>query len=605
MTEREQVAGETPDLKQELLARLKEVAPEAFADGKFNFEKLHELLGPVEDKLERFSFTWAGKRDAVAMLQVPTRATLTPDYANSINFEEARHVFIEGENLETLKVPYRSYFGRVKMIYLDPPFNTGNDFIYPDNFADPLDHYLKITGQKGGNGDYLTTLTEQSGRIHSAWLSMMYPRLVLARQLLREDGLLFISIDDHELPALRLLLNEVFGEENFVAQFIWKSRLSEDTRAKTGVSTDHEYILCYRRSDDGALRGTEKDLEKFSNPDDDPRGPWRSADLTGLATKDQRPNLHYDLIDPETKINYGCPPKGWRFDQKAMTRKIEEERILWPSKPEGRPRHKLFLNEMKNLFKNISSVITDITTAEGTRETNRLVGDGLFPFPKPSALLARFVEQATEEDDIVLDFFAGSAPLAQAVLAVNAQNGGRRRSILVQLPEPTEPRSVAREKGFDTIADIGRARIRAYIKEVTLPPPNDAFRAFRLTDSNIRRWAGVETKDADAYAEQLDAFTDTLVDGWKPDNVIWEVALREGYPLTSQIEKRDVDGQTIWRVTDPERQQRFHICLDDTLSVDAVQTLGLTREDLFVCRDKALDDTLAANLALQCRLKVL
>lgn len=288
-----------------------------------------------------------------------------------------------------------------------------------------------------------------------------------------------------------------------------------------------------------------------------------------------------------------------------MTRKIEEERILWPSKPEGRPRHKLFLNEMKNLFKNISSVITDITTAEGTRETNRLVGDGLFPFPKPSALLARFVEQATEEDDIVLDFFAGSAPLAQAVLAVNAQNGGRRRSILVQLPEPTEPRSVAREKGFNTIADIGRARIRAYIKEVTLPPPNDAFRAFRLTDSNIRRWAGVETKDADAYAEQLDAFTDTLVDGWKPDNVIWEVALREGYPLTSQIEKRDVDGQTIWRVTDPERQQRFHICLDDTLSVDAVQTLGLTREDLFVCRDKALDDTLAANLALQCRLKVL
>jgi adenine-specific DNA-methyltransferase len=422
---RDKVASESPDLREDLRRGLRALVPEAFAEGRIDAEKLRALLGESGDAgPERYSFSWAGKRDAIAMLQVPTRATLVPDRANSVNFDDAQHVFIEGENLEVLKVLYRSYFGRVKMIYIDPPYNTGNDFIYPDDFSDPLDNYLRITGQKTGEGDYTTSQVDRSGRIHSAWLSMMYPRLAICRQLLRDDGIFFASIDDHEAANFRGLLDGIFGEENFVAQFVWKSRQSEDTRAITGVSTDHEYVLCYRRSANAALRGTEKDLEKFSNPDDDARGEWRSADLTGLATKQQRPNLHYDLVNPATGIKYACPPKGWRYDRKTMAKKIAEGRILWPHDAAGRPRHKLFLSEMKNLFKNVSSVITEITTADGTRETNRLIGDDVFPFPKPSRLLGMLVEQTTEEDDLVLDFFAGSSPMGQAVMAVNSSNGG-------------------------------------------------------------------------------------------------------------------------------------------------------------------------------------
>lgn len=604
----ERIESQSPDLKEVLFTQLRSVVPEAFSDGELDADKLKALLGEKGDAgPERYTFSWAGKRDAIAMLQVPTRATLAPDRDKSVNFEEAQHVFIEGENLEVLKVLYRSYFGRVKMIYIDPPYNTGNDFIYPDDFADPLDNYLRITGQKIDDGNYTTSQVDKSGRIHSAWLSMMYPRLAVARQLLSDEGLLFASIDDHELHNLRLVLDSIFGEENFVAQFVWKSRQSEDTRAKTGVSSDHEYILCYRRSNEAVLRGTEKDLQKFSNPDNDPRGEWRSADLTGLATKEQRPNLHYDLINPETGIEYECPPKGWRFDRKKMSKKIAESRILWPPDPTGRPRHKLFVSEMRSLFKNVSSVITDITTADGTRETNQMLGDGVFPFPKPSALLEMLLEQTTEEDDIVLDFFAGSSPMGQAVLALNNANGGGRRFILVQLPERTTEGSNARKAGLKTIADIGRARLFASLRDPEIAGTADiGFRAYKLVASNMRSWSGVTEKDAVAFAAQIEAFADSLAPGWKPENVIWEVALREGYSLSSRTEKITNTGKNaFWRVTDPDREQSFVICLDDTLTLEAVRALSLPKNALFICRDTALDDTLSANLALQCRLKVL
>jgi adenine-specific DNA-methyltransferase len=223
------------------------------------------------------------------------------------------------------------------------------------------------------------------------------------------------------------------------AQLVWKSRVSEDTRAKTGVSTDHEYLVCYSRGDAIALRGAEKDIEKFANPDRDPRGPWRSADLTGLATKEARPNLHYDLIDPQTKINYGCPPKGWRYEKPTMLKKIAEGRILFPPGKDGRPRHKLFLNEMRSLYKNMSSVITEFSTADGTREVNALLGQGVFSFPKPTGLLASIIEQATQSGDIVMDFFAGSGTTGHATWLRNQSDAGDRRFILVQLPEPLDP----------------------------------------------------------------------------------------------------------------------------------------------------------------------
>jgi adenine-specific DNA-methyltransferase len=242
----EHIDPQSPYLRADLRARLRELVPEAFAEGKLDADKLKALLGENGDTgPERYSFSWNGKRDAIAMLQLPTRATLVPDRDNSVNFDEAQHVFIEGENLEVLKVLYRSYFGRVKMIYIDPPYNTGNDFIYPDDFADPLDHYLRITGQKNGNGDYTTSQVDRNGRIHSAWLSMMYPRLVLARQFLTEDGVIFISIDDHEAMNLRRLADETFGEENFIAQMVWEKGRKNDAKL---FSAGHEYVLIYAKS---------------------------------------------------------------------------------------------------------------------------------------------------------------------------------------------------------------------------------------------------------------------------------------------------------------------------------------------------------------------
>ncbi len=302
-----------PDVTQDQIERLKAIFPECVTEGGtgsgIDFDRLRATLGDAGALADdaAYTFTWAGKADAFRAIQTPSGASLAPAPDESVNWEETEHLFIEGENLEVLKLLYKSYFGRVKMIYIDPPYNTGNDFIYRDDYSEPRRAYLEKTGQMDAEGNVLTTNPETRGRYHSDWLSMMYPRLFLARQLLREDGVIFVSIDDNEEHHLRLMMNEIFGEENWLGTFVWKSRQMVDNRTKTGISVDHEYVLCYGRSEDSVLRGSEKDLSKFSNPDNDPRGPWRSADMTGLATKDRRPNLHYDLEDPSTGIVYPCP----------------------------------------------------------------------------------------------------------------------------------------------------------------------------------------------------------------------------------------------------------------------------------------------------------
>lgn len=439
----------------------------------------------------------------------------------------------------------------------------------------------------------------------------------MARQLLDKEGVICVSITDHEVAALKLLLNEIFGEENFIAQFIWKSRKFPDSRSTTQVSIDHEYLFAYRRSSEGLFRGSERDETKFQNPDDDPRGPWMSRSMLGLATAEQRPNLHFPITNPSTGITYQAPTnRGWRYSKNRMQKLIDEGCVLFPSKLDGRPREKKFKTGLRHQFMAFPTIIDDVHTSHGTEELREIFGFQAFDFPKPVELLRRFVEQLSSDDDIIMDFFAGSCSIAHAVMGQNCRDGGRRRYVCVQLPEPIDAHSETARRGYKTISQLGLHRIRTAAKmlaedeRVMLTGSNGdaanfAVRVFRLDESNIRRWTGVETKDAEAYAEQLDAFTDTLVPGWKPENVLWEVALREGYALTSEIEKRELDGQVVWRVTDPEREQSFHICLDDMLSAETVRTLGLTSDDLFVCRDTALDDTLAANLALQCRLKVL
>jgi len=622
MSRMQKVATRSPDLIADQIERLREIFPEAFSEGSVDWERLRATLGEiVDERQERYSFIWAGKQDAIRSLQVPSRAALVPCPEESVNWDTTQHLFIEGENLEVLKLLYKAYFGRVKMIYIDPPYNTGNDFVYPDNYADPLDTYLRLTGQKDSEGNLLTSNPQTSGRYHSAWLSMMYPRLFLARQLLREDGVIFVSIDDNEVHNLRMLMNEVFGEESFICTFIWKRRQQVDSRAKTGVSVDHEYMAVYGRGE-ARLRGREKDPSRYSNPDDDPRGPWSSDNLVGLATREQRPNLHYDLVNPETGQAYPCSEAGWRYGRETMARLIADSRIIWPPEPTGRPRLKRYQNELVDEFTGLSTVLNTVYNTQGTRELKELFdGKEVMDFPKPVEYVKIPVGQGMASDghEIVLDFFAGSCPLAHAVLELNRADGGNRRYVAVQLPEPTPEGSPARELGLASIADIGKERIRRVIKKLQEAnggqqsleqrelPEDLGFRVFKLAESSFRQWAPPSESAPEPLATQMGMFEDPLVDNWTPEPVIHEVALKEaGFGLNCRIERvPEMAGNTVWRVSDPDKEQTFRICLDQELDLGALRALNLTRDDLFICRDVALDDEAAANLALQCRLKTI
>jgi adenine-specific DNA-methyltransferase len=645
-THKDRIAEGSPDLRAELRERLRALAPEAFSEGKLDADKLKALLGEGGDAgPERYSFSWAGKRDAIAMLQLPTRATLKPDREHSVNFDEAQHVFIEGENLEVLKVLYRSYFGRVKMIYIDPPYNTGNDFIYPDDFADPLDNYLRITGQKNGNGDYTTSQVDKNGRIHSAWLSMMYPRLVLARQFLNEDGAIFISINDSEAKNLSKLMDEIFGEENFVAQLVWQRSKRGDSKLIANV---HEYVLVYARNKASVIAngrwrlkkdGVDRVLDRYNSlrqehrrdhaaisdamrewygsfPKDDPsrahrhyrnsdeRGLYFAADFAG-PDDGRKSRPRYDILHPTTGKPCKKPSTGWRWDEKRTKRALAADPPLIHFGPDETtiPCRKTYLEQLDS--EPFSSVFYRDGRA-ATLQVEQLLCPGAFDFPKNTDVIEDFLEIIGDDEAIILDFFAGSGATAQAVFDRNTADGGQRKFVLVQLPERmAEPRTLKDGTVLQTIADVARERIkRAALQLDHLNEGN--FRAFRLAVSNTRPWSGVAEKDASILATQIEAFADSLVPGWKPESVIWEVALREGYGLTSRVERiPDTGKQTFWCVSDPDREQSFVICLDDALTLDAVRALKLPKDALFVCRDTALDDTLSANLALQCRLKVL
>lgn len=343
---RERIHLETPDIAAERLEQLRELFPEAFTEGRLDVDKLQESLGDVtKPDAERYSFTWAGKRNSIQILQTPSRATLTPDRDESVNFDTTQNLFIEGDNLEVLKLLYKSYFGRVKMIYIDPPYNTGNDFIYPDNYKDPLESYLQLTGQRDSEGNLLTSNPETSGRYHSAWLSMMYPRLFLARQLLRDDGVIFISIDDHEVHNLRMLMNEIFGEENFVANIVWEKKYTQSNDVDF-FSDNHDHILCYAKFHESAemhlLERTEEQAAAYKNYDNDIRGPWKPTPLHAKSGKNTAPFIFPNGVT-------WSPPMGTyrRFSDDSMRTLFCDNRIWFGSDNSAIPQRKTFLSEVK------------------------------------------------------------------------------------------------------------------------------------------------------------------------------------------------------------------------------------------------------------------
>ena len=614
----EKVDFTVPSPLEERLGQLKELIPEAFTEGKVDPDKLLAALGEdVDTRKERYSFSWAGRKDSTNLLQMPTRATLVPDEAESVNFAETGNLFIEGDNLEALKLLRNSYAGRVKMIYIDPPYNTGKDFVYPDNYSDPLETYLQLTGQKDSDGNLLTSNPDTGGRYHSAWLSMMYPRLFLARQLLQEDGVIFVSIDDNEVHNLRMIMNEIFGEENFLAEVVWQKIHSTKNDAKY-YSDSHEYLLCFARDIFAAeimlLARTEKMNSRFMNPDNDSRGMWASGDLVANG---QRKEGYYDVTSPKGTVFNVPQGKHWVYSQEHMRKLLAENRIWFGKDGTAFPRLKRFLSEVQQ-GKKVDTLwmSTDVGhNQESTREVKTLFdGNSIFDTPKPVRLIKRCLEISVPRDgnDIVLDFFAGSCTTAHAVLEQNRKDGGNRKFIMVQLPEPTS------NPEFPTIADIGKERIRRVIKKLeeeksgkldmeSRDTPEDlGFRVFKLAESNVKPWTGVEEADAETWIKQMELFADPLQDGWKPVNLIWETAIKEGYTLTSTIKKLSyITTNMVCQITDKEKDQSFLICVDEELKPDTTRALHLDRDTLFICRDIAITDEQAANLALMCRLKTI
>lgn len=562
------------------MATLKVLFPEAFSEGRIDFDVLKGLLGAtIDEGEEKYGLNWHGKRRARQIALTPSTGTLLPCPKESVDWDTTRNLMIEGDNLEVLKLLQKSYSGKVKLIYIDPPYNTGKDFVYPDDYSDSIKNYLELTGQIEG-GQKISSNTESSGRFHTDWLNMMYPRLKLARTLLHPEGVILVSCDDGEVANLRLILNEIYGEENFVAQFVWKARQFTDARANTNISTDHEYILAYAREDGFSLRGVERDESKFANPDNDARGDWMSRSMLGLATRDQRPNLHYDIVEPSTgRVFPPNPSTGWRYSKEKMADLMSEGKILFPKSDDGRPREKKFRKEMRAEFISFRSIIDGIHTADGTQEIRSLFGVDLFAFPKPTKLISSLIEQVAGEGDIVLDFFAGSGTTGHALLKQNAAENVSRRYILVQLPEPLDPGNREQKIAADfcdklklprTIAELTKERLRRSAERIaeenSLFKSDFGFRVYKLASSNIRAW---EPAKGDIEKSLLES-VEHLMQGRTEQDVLYELLLKLGLDLCVPIETRTIAGKSIHSIGGGA----LMVCLADRLTKEVVEPVS-------------------------------
>ncbi|MDH5508837.1 MAG: site-specific DNA-methyltransferase [Nitrospinota bacterium] len=566
--------GKSLDMVKGNLEALKTIFPEAFTEDGVNFETLRQLLGDeVDDGEEKYGLNWHGKKKARQIALTPSLGTLRPCPEESVDWNTTQNLFIEGDNLEVLKLLQKSYANKVKMIYIDPPYNTGKEFIYPDKFQDNLDTYLKYTGQKDDEGFKVSSNTESSGRYHTNWLNMIYPRLKLARNLLRDDGVIFISIDDNESTNLRIICNDIFGEENFIGSLIWKRRVSS-AMADNNVSSDHDYVVCYQKGNLKGFAGFEKDFKRYSNPDNDKRGPWISDNLTVGMNSSMRPNQAYDLVDPKTGSTYPYNPnRVWAFIPETMNRMIAEGRIIFPDDPAKRPMQKRFQNELNNTHNPFSTLMLDRVglNTEATRTIQDVMERNVFEYSKPVSLLKTLVPQiCVSKNDIVLDFFAGSCVTAHAVLDLNKDGDDNLKFVMVQLPEPCDEKSEAFKGGYKTIADIGKERIRrvaAKIKEETPLYQGDlGFKVFKLDSSNIQTW----NPDRDDLEQTLLDHADHLVEGRSEEDVLYELLLKRGVDLTVPIEQKEVSGKAVYSIG----YGVLFTCLDTSISRDDVESLA-------------------------------
>ena len=566
--------GKSLNVVEEDIERLKQIFPEVFAEGKIDFDKLQELLGNyVNENEDNYSFTWHGKRQAIRTGQAQSTGTLRPVKEESTDWDTTGNLFIEGDNLEVLKLLQKSYQRKIKMIYIDPPYNTGNEFIYPDDYKDNLDTYLRYTGQLDENGRKVSTDSNKSGRYHTNWLNMMYPRLKLARNLLREDGVIFISIDDHEQANLKKLCDQIFGEENFICDFIRKTRSTTDFNKKR-LNKQHENCLAYAKGmEQFTFKGEKKDFSNFKNPDNDPNGPWVATNPSISAG-----TRKFAVINPSTGKEY-YPPRGrgWSFKKEELEEYIENGKIKFKDESRRGFMLKLYLSEVVRDTKVVDSLFaTDncYMNQVGTKERNELFEQKVMDYPKPSRLIKKLIQCTTEEGDIILDFFAGSCTTADAVMQMNVADDGKRQYICVQLPEHCKEDSEAFQAGYATIAEIGKERIRRSAKKIKGENSDYAgdlgFKAFKLDSSNLKRWeASFETLKND-----LKNALDHIKWDRSGEDILYEILIKYGYPLTAPIEKLEIDKKTVYSID----HGSLICCFDKELSLDLAEGIGQFKE---------------------------
>lgn len=554
---------------------LKEHFPACFKeDGSFDIVRFQEYLKDKVDVTdEGYELRFLGKNYARMLASLDTTTVIIPDEAhNSLpENKESKNIYISGDNLDALKHLLKSYAGQIKCIYIDPPYNTGSDgFVYNDNFnftAEELSTKLSITVEKAQR---ILDLTRRGSASHSAWLMFMLPRLLLARDLLSKDGVIFISIDDNEQGNLKLLCDDIFGEENLICSFIWKKRQMVDSRTKNGASKDHDYLLCYGRKEDCRILGKESDKTKYSNPDNDPRGPWMSADMTGLATESQRPNLHYDLTNPATGITYSCPPTGWRYEPKRMEEMIANNEVIFPSEPMGRPRRKKFMKDLESEYTGLSSILDTVYSTQGTRELRELYdGKEYFDFPKPvdyiKLILTQGIAPTDKDSAYVLDFFGGSSSTAHAAMQLISE-GNDLNYILVQIQAPFEKETEAFKAGFKTIDELGFDRIKRAAKKIKADNPlfhgDLGFRHFTLKEPS-----GIALEKIVKFDKNTAFGDNTLMEEFGVPTILTTWLERDGYGLTSDYQVLDLGGYKAYFI---DKHLYF---INPDLSDDAVATL--------------------------------
>lgn len=565
-----------------------------------DFDKLRQLLSSdiVEGNEERYQFTWPDKRKAILAANAPISATLRPCPEESVNFDTTQNLYIEGDNLDVLKCLKETYLHKVKMIYIDPPYNTGNDFVYEDDFAESAAEYLVNSGQFDEQGNRLVTNTESNGRFHTDWLNMIYPRLKVARDFLTEDGVIFISIDDNEVENLRKVCDEIFGESNFIATLVWERAYSPKNDAKY-ISNSHEYVLMYAKSAAnfviGRLERTAEANARYSNPDNDPRGVWKPSDM---SVKTYNAECDYSITTPSGRVVE--PPAGrcWRLSRNAFRERLQDNRIWFGSDGSSVPCIKRFITELKHDGMAPTSILfyKDVGhSQEGAQEVVSLFGDkGVFDGPKPVRLLERLITLANlKEDSIVLDFFSGSATTAHAVMKKNVEKEKNCRFIMVQLPEEVSDKK--KDQGYKNICEIGKERIRRAGAKIKEENPEKAqnldtgFRVLKLDSSNMK-----DVFYSPKETSQLEMFT--LVDNVKDDrtseDLLFQVMLELGATLDSKIEESEVDGKTIFNVSDGY----LVACFDQEVSDEVVTAIAKMQPTYAVLRDTSMaDDATATN----------